>query len=422
MNNSLNEKAQQYLYYGYAQKKGRIAGDLDAVRSKDNPSLSPKEAAEVFDACLDDLFQCIPQDGCVVVPISGGWDSRILLGAAMERFERSRIKTVSFGVPGQLDFDIGGQIASKFGLEHHAFDLSKVELIWENLLASVEESPWTYVPDGYFNRLAVSQVARSSSDVVLSGFMGDPLTGGHLSRAITPVEALEEFTKKQRREKRLWLPLPEYDPKESLRNIMPQQGLCCSDILDFEVRQASCIASIVTPQDRWNSWGGDIGSMPSTGAKVLAPFVHPKWAAYWLAVPNELKMGQKLYLEVMMQKFPELAAMPSKYSLGTETKISFMVERVKAKVMNLAGRVIPQLGVRYSKSLNYVDFARAFRKRDDYRNILEKAITYLKENQVTPWLDLDKIKDQHMEYKANHENALLILIGLALNFEAENSR
>ena len=162
--------------------------------------------------------------------------------------------------------------------------------------------------------------------------------------------------------------------------------------------------------------------MPSTGAKVLAPFVHPKWAAYWLAVPNELKMGQKLYLEVMMQKFPELAAMPSKYSLGTETKISFMVERVKAKVMNLAGRVIPQLGVRYSKSLNYVDFARAFRKRDDYRNILEKAITYLKENQVTPWLDLDKIKDQHMEYKANHENALLILIGLALNFEAENSR
>ena len=419
MNNVLKEKIQNYLYYGYVRKEGPVVDTSEVVRNNGNSRYTAKESADVLDACLDQLLQHTPCDGRVVVPISGGWDSRILLGAAMERFDWNRIKTVSFGVPGQLDFDIGAQIAGKFGLAHHSFDLTKVALTWQDLLASVKESPWTYVPDGYFNRLAVSQVATSSKDVVLSGFMGDPLTGGHLSSANTQADALEEFTRKQRRENRLWLPLPGYEPKNALRNIVPQEGLSYGELLDFEVRQASCIASIVTPQEQWSAWGGNIGPMPSTGAQVLAPFVHPKWAAYWLAVPSHLKEGQKLYMEMMRYKFPDLAAMPSKYSLGTKTTASFLIERVKAKSINVIGRSLPQLGVRYNKGLNYIDFAWAFRTREDYQHILNKAIEFLEEKKVTPWLDLRKIKNEHMRKKNNSENAFLIIIGLALNIEVE---
>jgi hypothetical protein len=338
----------------------------------------------------------------------------------MERFERSRIKTVSFGVPGQLDFDIGGQIASKFGLEHHAVDLSKVELSWENLLRSVKKSPWTYVPDGYFNNLAISQVARSPKDVVLSGFMGESLTGGHLSFALTEQEAVTGFLKTQRREKGIWLASPDYKPEVKLGSATVQKGMSYSELLDFSVRQTHCIAPIVTPQSPWRGWGGDMGCMASTGARMLAPFAHPEWAVYWLGVPRKLKRGQKLYLEMMHLKFSVLGAMPSKYSLGTASRLGYFSARVWRRLQVQLERVFPKLRLSSKAGLNYLDYAQAFRQREDYKSVLDKAISYLQDKNVTPWLNLDEIRDEHMRFEENHENAFLVLIGLALNLECEN--
>lgn len=406
----------KYLYYGYGfprlnnfQLPQSVSVHCESFR------YTPQCVAAVLDYVFDDLIYQLRDIACVVIPISGGWDSRILLGAAMERFEHKQIKTVSFGVPGQLDFDIGRQIAKKFGLEHQAVDLSKVELTWEALLTSVQESPWTYVPDGYFNRLAVSQVARSDKDIVLSGFMGESLTGGHLSCATTKDEAIEEFVNKQRREKSVRLYSPEFDPRSALPNLPDESPISYSELLDFGVRQASCIAPIVTPQKQWQGWGGDMGCMPSTGTRVLAPFAHPEWVAYWLSVPKELKRGQKLYLEMMRYKFPELAAMPSKYSLGARTKIGHFAAKVLGVMQTRLDRAFPKLGMRYCARLNYLDYARAFRDRESYRGVLDKALSFLKESDAVPWLDLDALKKQHSNYEANHEKVFLVLIGLALN-------
>jgi hypothetical protein len=283
----------------------------------------------------------------------------------------------------------------------------------------VQESPWTYALDGYFNRLAVSKVARLDTDIVLSGFMGDPLTGGHLSHTSSSDEAVEEFVLKQRRDKSTRLFGPDYNPRSALCHSPEKSFIPYSELLDFGVRQSSCIAPIVTPRKQWQEWGGDMGRMPFTGAKVIAPFVHPKWAAFWLNVPKELKREQKLYLDMMHYKFPTLAAMPSKYSLGTTSRISYITARVRRKMQSWFDRAFPKLGVRYDAGLNYLDYAKAFRERDDYQLVLEQGLNFLKENDVVPWLDLDTLKKQHMCYEDNHENAFLVLIGLALNLRAK---
>lgn len=411
-----------YLFAGYLLSTSEFSWLESCLEYQTcNAEYTPSFLAGLLDAVFDDFFNSVGCGGFCVVPLSGGWDSRIILGAILERFESSRIKTVSFGVPGQLDFDIGAQIAIAFGLEHHAVDLSAVELTWKNLLTSAKESPWTYVPDGYFNRLAISQVARSDKDVVLSGFMGDPLTGGHLSSATTQEEAIEEFVAKQRREKSLYLASTDYDPRSALPKLPERRPIPYSELLDFGIRQANCVAPIVTPQKHWSGWGAHMGQMPSTGATVLAPFVHPQWAAYWLQAPKGVKVAQKLYLEMMQHKFPKLAAIPSKYSLGSSTRLGHYAVRVRRRVQGCLDRALPRLGLRYRAGLNYLDYAAAFRKRDDYRAVLDQAVGYLKTNQTTPWLDLDRMKRHHMTYKVNHENAFLILIGLALNLEKEES-
>lgn len=416
MINNLEEKIQHYLYYNYVPQQKDLSWLEDPLRcNAERFEYTPEGAAAALDMAIDGLFGGIDTDGYVVVPISGGWDSRILLGAAIERFDRSKIKCVSYGTPGQLDFDIGRQTAKTLGLEHQAVDLSKIEFTWEVLLASVQESPWTYVPDGYFNPLSVSYVAQSDKDIVLSGFLGEALTGGHLSSASTKEEAIDEFVTKQRREKSIRLYSPDYDPRSALPDLPEESPISSSELLDFGVRQASCIAPIVTPQKQWRVWGGNMGRMSSTGARVLAPFAHPEWAAYWLCAPEVLKVEQKLYLEMMRLKFPELADLPSKYSLGTRSNFGYFATRVRSKIQSRLNIMLPKIGLRNRAGLNYLDFAQAFRKREDYQQVLNKAFNMLQQFDAIPWLDLDKLKREHMVYQSNHENTFLILIGLAVN-------
>lgn len=407
-----------YLYFNFLPDNVDLGWLFQPLRSfQDSFEHTPMGAASVLDETIDDLLNHTSVCGDCVVPISGGWDSRILLGAALERFDHKQIKTVTFGVPGALDYEIGAQIAKRFSLDHHAVDLSQVELTWKGLLESVRDCPWTYVPDGFFNRLAVSQATASDRDIVLSGFLGDPLTGGHLSATTTQSEAIDEFVARQRREKSLWLPSPDYDPRSVLPELPEDCPIPIGEFLDLGVRQANCIAPIVTPQKRWRRFIGDMGQMSSTGARVLAPFSHPKWAAYWLGLPEKFKRGQNLYLEMMKYKFPRLADIPSKYSWGwkPDQHIHQWMTRTNFGIRFRLNRGFPRLPIRSGIMDNYLDCSLAFRSRQDYQIVLDIALKTLTEGQIAPWLDLELIRMEHMDFRSDHQDALLVLIGLALN-------
>src|SRR5690606_37560047 len=135
-----------------------------------------EEASALFDAVFDELITQASYKNHLV-PLSGGWDSRAILGALLDRADKDKIHTVSFGTKGQLDFDLGKKISSTLGLPHIELDLRNVKLNWDNILSSVRTAPWTYVPDAYFNALA-REVLNDTN--VWVGFLGDPLTGSHL--------------------------------------------------------------------------------------------------------------------------------------------------------------------------------------------------------------------------------------------------
>lgn len=419
MDDKYISRINDYLFYGYAPNDIELEwlNLIEVTEAEEKLHYSSSEVAQVLDSCIDDLLP--EQVSKCVIPLSGGWDSRVLFGAAMERYDRSRLVAVSFGSPGLLDYDIGQSIAKKFAVPHFAVDLRKITFVWEELLASVLESPWTYVPDGYFNRFALSQVVESDQDIILTGFMGDPLTGGHPSKATNRVESIKEFISSQRRERSILLSESEYDPRYALPELPEGSAISDYDLLDFGIRQSSCIASIVTPQSRWQNWGGDMGYTKRNKAKVFAPFVHPKWASYWMRVPKRLKYRQRLYREMLAFKFPELANMPSEYSLGTSSAVSYFLMKNSVRVRNLLGAMFPKSKLAYRGNLNYIDYAEAFRSREDYIHVLDKAIKYLSEFEIVPWLQLEKLKADHLNRAGNYENALLVLIGLALNLEAE---
>lgn len=60
--------------------------------------------------------------------LSGGLDSRAILGGLISAGLKDSIVTVTFGTPGTYDFDIGKKIATELGIKHELIDLTSVEM------------------------------------------------------------------------------------------------------------------------------------------------------------------------------------------------------------------------------------------------------------------------------------------------------
>lgn len=381
---------------------------------------SSHEAAERFDILFDSLVDH-SASGRHILPLSGGWDSRAILGALLERVDADRIVTVTFGVPGQLDYDLGEMVADSVGVEHRAIDLRSITLTWEAVRKSVVKSPWTYVPDGLFNSICRNQVS-GSSDTLWSGFLGDPLAGSHLSNLSMHLnEQVEAFSAKQRRGKTHPLCPPGFSFTDALPLPETNVKIGYDDALDLGLRQACGIAPIVLPIDKWKQWGAVIGK-ERCGARVIAPFADASWAGYWLSAPREVRKGQKLYLEMLNLKFPELFSLPGKTNYGTKWDhgVRPMMRRWSHTVRSQMQRRAPWLRIRSSLMANYLDYDEMFRNREDYQETLGIAFEYLKENRFVPWLDLDALWEEHTRRRRDHGDTFLVLLGLAANL-AENS-
>lgn len=420
MQSTIDPKVIRYLWHGYElpvdlpewlHRTGSAPYAEEAYR--------PEYAANLLNALFDRLVSQVKPP--YVVPISGGWDSRIILAALRER--TSDIVAVTLGRPGQLAYEGGKLVADAAGVRHVTVCLDDVTLDWQALCETAQKAPWTYMPDAYFIGQAYCRAAGADNTAaVWSGFLGDPLTGGHYHKSHQTEEAAKarrSFSERQRRMPTGWLPS---DAKPSFQ--YPVTTPVCGhevsepEFLDFAVRQNGCIATIVLGAE-WAGWTAFQGSS-ETGQPIIAPYADEEWASYWLGAPRHHHIGQKLYLEMAERRFPEMMSLPSKYSWGVSPSRKFAQRalRLQHGIRNRIHRRFPSFPVQSRLTENYLNFATALRQRGDYSSVMERAISVLKEREATPWLDLDSIWREHYRGKRDHSRGLQLLLGLAVNLEA----
>lgn len=417
-NNQIND----YLYYGYLFPKKIPDWIFDLnINSDANYKYSIIEAESLFDSIMDEALDQLKFNKYCIVPISGGWDSRILLAATVDRLDSSQIKSYSFGAPGQLDYEIGYKVARSLGVEHHAIDLRKIEIEWDQLKETVTEAPWTKVFDSFFNRFCVRNVA-ASGDLLLSGFMGDPLTGSHFSETSDRSVIVKQFVKKQNLANNLDLVEKNYDPVASIPDLSKKFSFDTGELLDYGIRQANMIAPIVTPLPEMNNWGYQLGSFRGSESNIIAPFAHPSWASYWISAPKLYKKDRKLFFSMFQKKFPQLYKIPAKEYYGAIKNHGFErnLRRNIFFVRNRLHKYFPKVLNQSNIMMNYLDFDWAFRYREDYQKIMSKAFTFLQENSIAEWIKIDMLINSHMKFEANYAKSINVLIGLALNIKVNN--
>lgn len=413
----MNSYIHDYLWHGYVPPRDVPEWFTEALTQSvaQGAEYSLEGAAKELDKLFDNL---VPKtNGPHLVPLSGGWDSRLVLGALMERAED--VQTISLGARGQLDYEVGRKISRSLNLTHHKLDLSDFNLNWEDLIHAASIAPWIYMPDALFmNHMYEKGIEKSGARTIWSGFLGEALTGGHYQPSHsheTLALAQKNFARSQRKCPDNLLSSHELYARYPDMPFPLYPVINCREFLDLNIRQRGCVAKIALGHD-WTGWNSDQGNI-SLSTRLVAPFTDEGWARYWLNAPRKHHERQQLYRQMAEYRFPKLFRLPSKYSWGAapSSRILQSVCRFQFKMRNKLHARFPFLPIGSNLKTNYIDFQRAFRKREDYIIIAHKAINYLME--WDKWLadEFEGALKEHKRGSKDNHQALLILVGLSAN-------
>lgn len=124
-------KINQFLYFGYTLDDSfNFPWEPDTLNNfydfnylqKLSYNELIKTGCDVFKKAFEDLSQNIKSKN--ILPLSGGLDSRLILGHLLDNFNTSEIEIVSYGLPGSFDFEIPQKISKSFGINHSLINLS----------------------------------------------------------------------------------------------------------------------------------------------------------------------------------------------------------------------------------------------------------------------------------------------------------
>jgi asparagine synthetase B (glutamine-hydrolysing) len=397
-----------YLYFGYVPRVPEKINDEPWVRynqKTDEQTTSESELVHEGVLAFKAAFEDVPV-GHHIVPLSGGLDSRAILGGLLDVGLKDQITTVTFGTPGTLDFDIGCEVAQKAGVRHESIDLTHIDLSQQTLENTARENEnWVWLFDAFYNRLIQSRYGKDAT--YWSGFMGDPLAGSHLlpKDSSSWHIALRSFAERNRFSSSINLAHPDFQPEMVLPQspIFHQSRLNYDAQLDFAIRQSCYIKTLVMPK----------------GYEYRTPFLHHKWVNFILSLPRRYRQNQYLYKEILKGAYPKLFSLPTKSNGGlplNAAKWKVFAKKVHLKLQLTYRKLFSEYhGVH--PMTNYIDFDRALRERKDIKTLVYDNLQDLKKRRIVDWIDIDEIWNHHQNRQGNHADALTLLASLEIIFK-----
>jgi len=402
-------RIQSFLKLGYFIDYARTRYPIDFSRT--NKRLYVDATREEILACGKEcLWRTFSQSFKVgqdnVVPISGGLDSRLILGALLEHTEARNLSTYTFGVPGSYDYELGCLVAKEFGTRHVAFSLKDISYHEDDLLDFARRSDCQ--AQVFYSPPLREVLKRYGSSIIWSGYIGDLVAGSHLYAQPSPTLA---DAKRRHLKRRNFVRSTKLHTcaDEDLLPFMGggTTGIGPEDVtFDEQVTFAEAVAKYTEPLVLFQ------------GFEYKTPLINSPWMDFMLSAPDHLRLGEGLMIEIARSAFPRLFGLPSKNSLGLTLGANpryLTALKYLNKGRKLLHRFVPAFS---DPHVLYNDYDQAIRSSPDVRRIVLESIQQLKRRGIVGWLDLDAIVRRHMRRIRNHGDALIILASLELVLRA----
>ncbi|OHB59814.1 MAG: hypothetical protein A2173_01005, partial [Planctomycetes bacterium RBG_13_44_8b] len=390
-----------FLFFGYLPK---LPDDLEnkewVINTTKENCLSVKEHTEedllnsgirIFKSIFTGI-----EDGKHVVFLSGGLDSRGLLGGLLSAGKKDQITTVTYGTPGTFDFDIGCDVARRMSLHNERIDLTQIKIeqsLLEETARKMEIKAWLF--DAFYRRLIHKRFDKDA--IYWSGFFGDILSGRHqtLKENVACEEAISHFIEHNRFVKSVDLASPDFDPA----SVLPRPPFLRDSILNYDrqmefvLRQESYMKHILIPN----------------GYNYHTPYLHPDWIKFFLNAPLKLRRGQYLYRKILMAAFPDLFSLPVRNNFGASLGApdwKIILKKNFLRVKNIIGNRYPFCLSHCDPKVNYIDFNEAIRRRKDFKEVVSGNIHDLKKRGIIDWIDIEDLLIQHQRRRINCADAI----------------
>jgi len=400
-----------FLGYRYCpRKKFKINEDiLLARKNKDEYSSYTNEQ-------LIELGQKALSSSSVkhFVPLSGGFDSRIILGELLKKVDKKQIITLTYGVPGSLDYEIGAKVAKKMGVKNIRVNLSPDVFSWNEDRLSANAKNYNN-PNILFRGYDVYEYVfkKESFDdnyVFWSGFMGDVLTGVKFyeNEANTWEKALERFVSQNFNKTKLVD--KNFDPKIVLPSepILDKNILSYDEQLNYFVRQPFYLENSVCPK--------------SVFQHVETPYLQSNFLRFILNIPREKRNDRKFFIKMSQQRHRELFSLPfqSKYGLRLDSNPRLIL--AKKIFLRLKEELCIKINMpQPSSKTQFIDWNVGLSKSKNLNNLAAKNLSDLANRNIIKWFDVEKYLQDQKKSKSYGENIRkLISLELLLKLNDKN--
>lgn len=360
------------------------------------------ELTEIGSKILLEVFsEHFKQNSKHLVPLSGGYDSRAIIGGLLKFTDSSNIKTFTYGVPGSYDFEIGKNISKMYGLDHIAINFQSQHFTMDMLLDAAKrfrrQTMLFFHPD-------YRHLEEMFADYnYWSGFLGGEAAGAHFPKWEEKEMDIDfikrRFLKNNSYVRSVYL---SNEPLENLTTLLNSDytnidNLTRYEKIDFFNRQTKYIAPHVCPD----------------GFKIITPFSSSTWLNFICSIPRDYRRDLILYKKILLYTFPELFMLPTKNRFGLSlgaSEFAFLIKRIEHKLLYYSGfKKTVQ-----TKKVNYFDINDFIRNNKSMKEIIIESLRKLKGRNLVPWIDLDLLLNKHLFYKANYGDALQVLASLEI--------
>jgi hypothetical protein len=381
--------------------------NYDIGNSVDQESWWVRQGIKTLKSAISAELRSTRADALHVVLLSGGLDSRAILGELLERLPSSQIVTATYGMPGTWDLQIAKTLARKLHLHHVAFNL--LDERWDlDRLADVAERLDSPVS------VYQSHVRRKINDyfgndcVYWSGFLGGHIAGQDLplSRPKDRIDALSSSLAihspcKYRGEdfwNLIFCKMVSEIPWDSLQHTEFDR----ERQFEFGVRQVDYLRPLVLVN----------------GFEFKTPYTSKQWVNFMGRVPRKWLYGKYLFSRIVVVGYEKMARMPAILTAGmplTSSKRRVFVGKVLARANR---RLDPRNVYHCHPRTNYVDWGEALRRKGTLQETVCVTLESLGERGLVSKQDIARWWTDHLERRANNTTLLMNLSSLELLVQA----
>lgn len=378
------EMLNSFLQFGYVPREptldpylrgvdldGRHGGDRDALVERGEAAL-----AEAFDGCIDEVGGRIH-----VLPLSGGLDSRTILGELLGRVGKERIRTVTFGTPGTWDYDIPKTITERYDLDSEFLELRPDTFRWSNEFVAAHCDYRRPVPviERTVNRY--SRELLADEDVVFwSGFNVE--TGAIAATSHGRWErAVSEFVSRNTVSSSLAAETFDAESVVPDEPLLPRERLPFDQQLDYALRQEYYSKPLL---------------LPETDLELAVPFMERSWREFCLTVAPRYRRDRRVFKEIVGRRHPELFEIPVEAHYGLGLRAPKPLRVLKGLAYAARERLPAAVGGRFDHPrLNYYDFDALFR-HGAVRRWVEGNLDDLSSREEVDWIRPTDLWERHV--------------------------